>query len=77
LRGRDVANEHDMSRAGHQPNRQPRPEGGFETMIKERVDAVFVVAGSLTGRGRAAPMLLAQLAMPTKSPNEDADCCGA
>jgi hypothetical protein len=43
-------------------------EGAFETMTKERVDAVFVVAASLTGRGRAAPVLLAELAMKHRLP---------
>ena len=44
-------------------------EGAFETMTKERVDAVFVVAASLTGRGRAAPVLLAELAMKHRLPS--------
>jgi putative ABC transport system substrate-binding protein len=44
-------------------------EGAFATMTKERVDAIFVVASSLTGRGRAAPMLLAELAMKHRLPS--------
>ena len=44
-------------------------EGAFETMTKERVDALFVVASSLTGRGRAAPELLAELAMKHRLPS--------
>ena len=38
-------------------------------MTKERVDAIFVVASSLTGRGRAAPMLLAELALKHRLPS--------
>jgi putative ABC transport system substrate-binding protein len=44
-------------------------EGAFATMTKERVDAIFVVASSLTGRGRGAPMLLAELAMKHRLPS--------
>ena len=44
-------------------------EGAFATMTKERVDAIFVVASSLTGRGRDAPMLLAELAMKHRLPS--------
>src|SRR6476620_1594434 len=44
-------------------------EGAFATMVQERVDAIFVVASSLTGRGRAAPMLLAELAMKHRLPS--------
>jgi putative ABC transport system substrate-binding protein len=44
-------------------------EGAFATMVQERVDAIFVVASSLTGRGRDAPMLLAELAMKHRLPS--------
>ena len=44
-------------------------EGAFATMTKERVDTIFVVASSLTGRGRAAPMLLAELATKHRLPS--------
>ena len=44
-------------------------EGAFATMTKERVDAIFVVASSLTGRGRSAPILLAELAMKHRLPS--------
>lgn len=44
-------------------------EGAFETMTKERVGALFVVASSLTGRGRGAPELLAELAMKHRLPS--------
>ena len=44
-------------------------EGAFETMTKERVGALFVVASSLTGRGRAAHELLAELAMKHRLPS--------
>jgi putative ABC transport system substrate-binding protein len=44
-------------------------EDAFATMTKERVDAIFVVASSLTGRGRGAPMLLAELAMKHRLPS--------
>ena len=44
-------------------------EGAFATMSKERVDAIFVVASSLTGRSRAAPTLLAELAMKYRLPS--------
>jgi putative tryptophan/tyrosine transport system substrate-binding protein len=43
--------------------------GAFTTMTEQRVDAVFAVASSLTGRGRAAPMLLAELAMKHRLPS--------
>ena len=38
-------------------------------MTKERVDAIFVVASSLTGRGGAAPTVLAELAMKHRLPS--------
>jgi putative ABC transport system substrate-binding protein len=44
-------------------------EGAFATMTKERVDAIFVVASSLTGRGGGALMLLAELAMKHRLPS--------
>jgi putative ABC transport system substrate-binding protein len=44
-------------------------EGAFATMAQERVDAIYVVASSLTGRGRDAPMLLAELAMKHRLPS--------
>jgi putative ABC transport system substrate-binding protein len=44
-------------------------EGAFATMAKERVDAIFVVPSSLTGRGGDAPILLAELAMKHRLPS--------
>src|SRR5215217_7353710 len=44
-------------------------QGAFATMTKEGVDAIFVIASSLTGRGRAAPKLLAELAMKHRLPS--------
>jgi putative ABC transport system substrate-binding protein len=44
-------------------------EDAFATMTKERVDAVFVVASSLTGRSSVAPIVLGELAMKHRLPS--------
>jgi putative tryptophan/tyrosine transport system substrate-binding protein len=44
-------------------------EGAFATLAQERIDAIYIVPSSLTGRGRDAPMLLAELAMKHRLPS--------